>query len=154
MLVGAAWIVAVLVWQAGMGAAFRRDLVAYELQFPRGLRPEAVASFVTGLSGLAGSRWQRLFTVRALVFEEWADETGIEHRLLVPRAQVGIVLAALRAHLPTVRVTELDRVPAAVTWRQCSSGCRTAAAAWRRPRRQLSRPVCSRVSNRLEQGAR
>lgn len=110
-LVGTAWIVALLVWQAGMGAAFRGDLAAYELQFPRGLRPEAVTSFVTGLSGLAGSRWQRLLSMRAAVFEVSADEAGIRHRLLVPRAQAGIALAALRAHLPAVRVTELERVP-------------------------------------------
>lgn len=111
LLVGAAWIVALSVWQAGMGAAFRRDLVAYELHFPRGLRPEAVTRFVTGLSGVAGSRWQRLFEARALTIEVSADEAGIRHRVLVPRTQSGIVLAALRAHLPAVRVTELDRLP-------------------------------------------
>lgn len=101
----------VLVWRAGTGTRFRNDLIAYELQFPHGLRPEAVVSFMTGLSGLAGSRWQRVHVARGLVFEVAADAAGIRHRMLVPEALAGTVLAAMRAHLPAVRVTKLEPVP-------------------------------------------
>lgn len=100
-----------VVWRAGAGAQFRRDLVAYDLQFPRGLKPEAVTSFVTALSGLAGSRWQRMWGARAFVVEIYSTSTGIRHRLLVPRSFSGVVLAALRAQLPAVRVTPLESVP-------------------------------------------
>ena len=111
LLAGSMLIGSVVVWRAGMGAQFRSGLVAYELQFPRGLRPEAVSDFITGLSGMAGVRWQRWWTVRAVVFELCADAAGISHRLLVPRRQAGVVLAALRAQLPGVRVNELSSVP-------------------------------------------
>jgi hypothetical protein len=103
----------VVVWRASIGARFRSELVAYELQFPRDLQVEAVTSFLTGLSGLAGSRWQRWRAAHAVIFEVHAEQGGIRHRLLVPRSLSGTVLAAMRAHLPAARVTMLAEVPVA-----------------------------------------
>jgi hypothetical protein len=112
LLVGMLLAAGVLVWRAGTSARFRRSLVAYELQFPHGLRPEAVTSFMTGLAGLAGSRWQREQTARGVIFEVHVTQAGIAHRLLVPQTIAGTALAALRAQLPAVRVTELpERCP-------------------------------------------
>lgn len=100
--------------RAALQARFRRDLVAWELSFPSGLKPAEVTAFLVGLSGLAGSRWQHRWSGRAVVFEVEATSAGLTHRLLVPKAQAGVVAGALRAHLPSVRVTPLDEVPIAM----------------------------------------
>lgn len=105
LLAGLLLIAGIVVLQAGEGAQWRRDLVAYRLQFPYGLKPEAVTAFVAGLAGLIAPRGRRWLVARGVVFEVCATEAGITHHLLVARAQESLVLSALRAHLPAVRVT-------------------------------------------------
>jgi hypothetical protein len=86
------------------GRRWRRELVPYSLRFPRGVAPSAVTTFVAGLAGLVAPRWKRPFVMRAVVFETAADQTGIDHHLLMPGSQAQLVLGALRAALPGVIV--------------------------------------------------
>jgi Type IV secretion-system coupling protein DNA-binding domain len=111
LIAGAGLLVGLTALRAGEHAAARARLVAYGLQFPYGIKPEAVAAFLASTSGIAGPRWRRLFATPALVFETVASSDGIGHRLLVGEAHAEVVLAALRAHLPGVRVTQLDEIP-------------------------------------------
>jgi hypothetical protein len=101
---GGAVIAALLIARARSAARWRWDLVAYALRFPRGLDAAAVTSFFTGLSALNVPHARRPFVVRAVVFETTATQAGIEHHLLVSRADSHIVLSALRAALPSVVV--------------------------------------------------
>ena len=110
-LIGGALLGGVLAVRAGEQAQFRTRLVAYDLQFPYGLKPDALVQFLVGLTGLAPAHRRRWPAPRGVVLETVATASGIGHRLLVPEAQAGTVLAALRAHLPGVRVAELDAVP-------------------------------------------
>jgi hypothetical protein len=98
--------------QADRHNQFRSQLIAYELQFPYGIKPEAVTDFLVGLTGLVAPRYLRWLTVRSVVWETVADHSGICHRLLVSAQHEETVLAALRAHLPGVRTTALAEVPA------------------------------------------
>ena len=84
----------------------RRSLVAYELSFPNGTKPEAVSRFLTGMAGMVGSRWSRLFVPRPLVFEVTATPDRIRHHLLIPRDLSGIMDSQLRAALPDVVLRE------------------------------------------------
>jgi Type IV secretion-system coupling protein DNA-binding domain len=86
---------------------WRRELVAYALRFPRGMQPAAVTAFIAGLSGIVAPRRKRPFVIRAVGVEVSADESGIEHHLLLPRSRAQVVLGALRAALPGV-VVRLD----------------------------------------------
>ncbi len=87
-------------------ARWRGDLVVYALRFPRGVEPLAVVALLTGLSGLAAPWWRRVWAVRGVMIETSATVAGIAHHLLVPRASSAVVLAAIRAALPDVAVTE------------------------------------------------
>ena len=110
-LVGGLLTGGVLAVQAGEHAQFRSRLACYELQFPYGIKPEAVTDFLVGLTGLVAPRHRRWLSVRGLVWETVATAAGISHRLLVSTEQAETVLAALRAHLPGVRATALGGVP-------------------------------------------
>jgi hypothetical protein len=108
---GAMSLAGLLLVRARNAEAWRRSLTCYELRFPRDLTPAAVTAFFNGLSGLAGSRWQRAIRPRAVVLEVSAKAGGITHRLFVPESQAGFVLATLRATLPGVTATP-DEAPA------------------------------------------
>src|SRR5438105_460285 len=105
MVDGVLLIAGIVAVRAGEHAQFRSRLVAYQLQFPYGLKPDAVSQFLVGLTGLATSHRRRWLSVRGLVIETVATEAGVSHRLLVSKEQAETVLAALRAHLPGTRVT-------------------------------------------------
>jgi hypothetical protein len=83
---------------------WQQELVAYVLTFPRGLDPAAVVAFVSGLSGLVAPRLSRPFTTRAVMVEISATNAGISHHVLVPERHAPLVLASLRASLPSVGV--------------------------------------------------
>jgi hypothetical protein len=106
LLSGFGVITGVVVVRTGEAARWRRELVAYELRFPRDLEPDAVTAFITGLSGLVASRWSRPFAQRAVMIEVVATSGGISHRLLVPEGLKGTVLGQLRASLPQVAIGE------------------------------------------------
>ena len=99
----------VLLMRATRARQWQAELVAYEVGFPRGVDPEAVVAFFSGLAGLVAPRWLRPVAVRAVAWEVVASgDGGITHRLLAPRSHSGTVLAALRGALPNLAVTEAD----------------------------------------------
>jgi hypothetical protein len=107
-LVGALVLGTLLVARERNAERWRRDLARYELRFPRGLEPAKVAAFFNGLSGLAGSRWERAIRPQGLVFELSADVDGIRHWVFMPADDVGFVLATLRAALPGVTAMPVE----------------------------------------------
>jgi hypothetical protein len=94
----------VLVVRQHQQQTWQRQLVAYEMRFPRGLDPSAVVAFLGGLSGIVAPRLKRPFVVRAVVFEISATPVGIQHRLIMPKPLAHVVLSAMRAALPSVSV--------------------------------------------------
>ncbi len=99
---------AVLVVRQHHALAWQRDLVAYELRFPRCLAPEAVAVFFTSLSGLVASRFERSVAARAVVVEVVATEAGISHYLLTTPTLASVALAQLRAAMPDVVIAKAE----------------------------------------------
>jgi len=78
----------------------RAELIWYRLSFPRDLTQEAVLAALASFSGLpAPSR---------LVIEVSASQEGIEHHLGTPQALTETVTGALRAAIPSLRLTEAD----------------------------------------------
>jgi hypothetical protein len=108
LLVGLLVILAVTVWRASSARQWQLDLETYRLTFPLGLQPVQVTAFFNGVAGIVGSRLQRLVLLRAVAIEMVASADGIEHRLRVPKAYAGTVLATLRATLPGVAATPLE----------------------------------------------
>ena len=106
-------IAGVLVVRRRTRRTWQQELVAYILRFPRGLDPQAVVAFLSGLSGVVAPRLHRPFVVRAMVVETSATSDGIAHHLVVPRSLAPVVLSALRAALPavSVRLDEEYQVP-------------------------------------------
>ncbi|MCE7006602.1 type IV secretion system DNA-binding domain-containing protein [Kibdelosporangium philippinense] len=96
-----------ILWlRAGSRRTWQAELVAYVLKFPRGLDPSAVVAFISGLSGVVASHWERPVATRAVVLEVNATPAGINHHLVVPRSLAQVVLSALRAALPSVTARE------------------------------------------------
>jgi hypothetical protein len=86
----------------------RKCLVAYRVWFPRGLKTEAVQSFLGGLSGLLQPWWKRWLTAPYVVLEVHASRSGITHYLLMPRSSAHVVENLLQASLPSVRYEPVD----------------------------------------------
>ncbi len=106
-------LVAALLLVAGLLAQRRRaanrwaaSLKYYELGMPYGLKPAEVSAWLGQLAAI--TRPGRLGTVRLVGLEVEATTTGITHRLFVAEADAPMVLAALRASLPGVRVDEVS----------------------------------------------
>ncbi len=113
MAIGVLPAVGVLLMRQSSRHTWQQELVAYLLQFPRGLDPGAVIAFLSGLSGIAAPRHERPFVTRAVVFETSATPAGIAHHLIVPRPLAHVALSALRAALPAVsaRLDEDYQIP-------------------------------------------
>lgn len=112
--IGGAVVVVALRWQANRQWA--QSLVCFRLQFPRGLSPQAVTSFVSGLSGLLVPRYRRWLAPGVIGWEVTGTHEGITHHLLVPASLTERVLGSLRATLPGASVVEVsDYELAAVT---------------------------------------
>lgn len=103
---GSGLLAGLLVVRARAAGQWQRDLVCYELRFPRGLDPKAVEQFVAGLTGLLTPHGRRALAMRSVMVEASAAAAGIGCHLLVRRPDAQIVLSALRATLPGVRVRE------------------------------------------------
>lgn len=105
LILGLMLIILISLVRANNAARWRDRLVTYSLRFPQGLDAAAVAGFFNGLSGLAGTRFERMAEPRAVALELVASHEGIRHQLLVPRRQAQAVLATMRALLPGVTAT-------------------------------------------------
>lgn len=87
-----------------------RRRTAYRLAFPRGIRPQAVESFVRSLSGLQPPRWKRVvFGVPSVAFEVHASHEAIEFWLLLDPGAADFVLSQARRAFPGVRVNAGER---------------------------------------------
>ena len=86
-------------------ASRRHGRRTFELTFPRGIKPEAVETFVRSLSGLQLPRWQRLIDTPSVVFETFATDKSVSFFVMVERGAAEFVLGQVRAALPGVRVT-------------------------------------------------
>ncbi len=107
-VVGAGLLGLVLVVRARGSAQLLDELQSFQLQFPRGLEPQAVVSFCASLRGILPPWWRRLLLLPPIMLETRASAEGISHHLLVPMRYSNIVLTQLRATLPGVRVTAED----------------------------------------------
>jgi Type IV secretion-system coupling protein DNA-binding domain len=96
VLGGAAILSVVLGWRWLDARAWRGQLVALRLQFPRGLRPDAMSGWL----GMLGS----LRVVVAL--EVVARRDDVSHYLLVPKTRQADLVTGTRAVLPGLRVEE------------------------------------------------
>jgi hypothetical protein len=86
--------------------AWRRSLIAIELQMSLGLTPADIATWLNTVA--AATHRHRLAVIHCppVVLEVAADNEGIRHLLLVPKGLRETMLSGLRAALPGVRVTE------------------------------------------------
>ncbi len=83
----------------------RAELTWYRLSFPRDLSSDAVTAALASLSGAPHG-------VR-VVFDLQADHAGITHRLAVSSSAADIVLAGLRAAMPSLRLEQTE-LPATI----------------------------------------
>ncbi len=72
------------------------ELFWFQLGFPRDLSPDAVLAALTSLSGAPHSA--------RIVFDLEATNEGITHRLAITKGHEEILMAALRAAIPSLRV--------------------------------------------------
>jgi hypothetical protein len=96
LLGGAAILGVVVGWRWLDAQTWRRSLVAMQLQFPRGLKPDEVSAWLGMLGALRV----------ALALEVVATRNAISHYLLVPKARRADLLAGTRAVLPGLRLQD------------------------------------------------
>jgi Type IV secretory system Conjugative DNA transfer len=106
-IVGVALLASVLFLRAGITKELQADPVTYRLSFPAGLEADSVTDFLMSLSGLLLPWWRRWLGQPVVTLEVRADADGIEHQLVVAGMSVGIIEAALTAHVPSVRYERL-----------------------------------------------
>jgi hypothetical protein len=87
--------------------SWRSSLLAIELHVPYGLEIGDIARFLGTVAAATHPHRLSLVPEPPVVLEVLADEQGIRHVLLVPRALRDTVLGGLRAALPGVRVSDL-----------------------------------------------
>ncbi|MDX3277311.1 type IV secretory system conjugative DNA transfer family protein [Streptomyces scabiei] len=79
--------------------------VPYRLTFPTDLAAAQVVEWIRRISGTIQTGPRRLAGVPSIVFEVWADERGIIHRLLVPKEHERFIVPQLRTLVPGITVT-------------------------------------------------
>lgn len=88
---------------------------AYKIGFPADLDAERVNAWVRSISGTLRGRPTSIFGTPTIVFETWADNLGITHRLKVPWSHADFIVSQLRSLVPGVRVLPEDHPPVE-TW--------------------------------------
>ena len=101
-------VLGLLVLRSGNSRLSQSQAVTYRLSFPAGLEEAAVLEFVSGLSGLLMPWWRQLSNQPVVTFEVLATAAGLEHRLAVPCSCQALVTAAMTAHIPSVRYTQVE----------------------------------------------
>jgi hypothetical protein len=97
VLLGCLAILGVVVgWRWADAQAWRRALVAMQLQFPRGLKPDEVSAWLGMLGALRV----------AIALEVVATRNDVNHYLLVPKARRADLLTGTRAVLPGLRLQD------------------------------------------------
>lgn len=105
-------MVALLALRAAAARRQRVSMVAYKLQFPRGLDVEAVESFLGGLSGLLLPWWKRWLASPYVSLEVHANAKGIHHYLLAPDSWARAIEGLMQASLPSMRYEPIELPPA------------------------------------------
>ena len=96
-VIGGVAILGVVVgWRWLDAQSWRRSLVALQLQFPRGLKPDEVSAWLGMLAALRV----------AIALEVVATRNAIGHYLLVPKARRPDLLTGTRGVLPGLRLPE------------------------------------------------
>ena len=89
--------------KVGNSYRLHRSLVAYRLQFPRGLEAEHVESLIGGLSGMLLPWWRRWAVTPTVIIELRASGTGVRHTVLVPSSWHRTLENLMQAAVPSVR---------------------------------------------------
>lgn len=98
LLLGAAAVRKVIGRRRPLGVELAVDL-------PRGLKQEAIESFVASLAGMRSPWWRRLWTPTVAVVEMVATGAHVTVRVIVPDSVTESVTSAMRSHIPAVRIT-------------------------------------------------
>lgn len=107
-IVGGSLLSALLAMKFASSRALHSQMVAYRLSFPADLEAETVQRFLSALSGLLPP-WQTRWLARPNVFFEiTATKEGISHRLVAAKSFGSVVVAAMAAHLPSMRYELVD----------------------------------------------
>ena len=94
-------------WLAFVDRATRRR--TYELVFPRTITPAQATAAVRSIGGLLPRRSRRWPSPPEVVLEAVATHSGIRHFVSVAGHGAGYAVGQLRAALPGVRVSEVER---------------------------------------------
>lgn len=87
----------------------------YLLTHPSDLTEQRVAAFMHSISGTLRTKVLGFLSVPTIVFETWATDQGIVHRLLVPPSVATFVVQHLESMIPGVHVAE-DKERPEVQW--------------------------------------
>jgi energy-coupling factor transporter ATP-binding protein EcfA2 len=87
---------------------------SFELYFPFGLKPEAIADYLRIMAHMLPRPKWRYLAHTAFVLETRASHAGIRHVLQLPEASADTLLAQLRAIIPGVRAVQLDSAAASM----------------------------------------
>lgn len=87
------------------------DRKTYLLTFPTDLDEERVMAWLRAISGTLHAGMTRITGVPTIVFETWATDTGIVHRLKVPWQHGDYIAGQLRTLVEGINVTEDDTRP-------------------------------------------
>ncbi|KDN23133.1 type IV secretory system conjugative DNA transfer family protein [Amycolatopsis rifamycinica] len=78
---------------------------SYVLTFPTDLSGDQLVTWLTSVTGTLRTGPGRLLGVPTIVFEVWADELGIRHRLKVPAGYAEYIVPQLRSLIPGITAT-------------------------------------------------
>lgn len=106
LLSGVAVVTAVLVARWSSMAAWRTRLVAYQIQPPATLTGEAVSAWLAHIQAMTHPRWPALVPLAPVSVEVVSTRRGISFYVLITQEAAGQLLAGLRAHMLSCRVTE------------------------------------------------
>ncbi len=81
--------------------------LAYELYFPHGLKPDAVADYMRIVAHMLPRPKFRILAHTSFVLETRASHEGIRHVVHLPETYAGTLLAQLHAVVPGVRAVQL-----------------------------------------------
>jgi len=93
---------------AGEQKRLRSQLVAYRLNFPRGLEADSAMNALAGFSGLLLPWWKRWYTAPFICLEVHASVERIIHYLVVPSSWATTTENTLQASVPAVRFESVD----------------------------------------------
>lgn len=118
------------------------DRKVYRLTFPSNLTDERVRAWLRSISGTLKTRYFGLLSVPSIVFETWADDQGIVHRLIVPSQSASFIVSRLESLIPGTNVIE-DHERPSLDWQIVTEIGMTS------PSRQLIIPSAADFSHSL-----